>query len=67
MNKIKDFYYKLKYPSSFSSINKIHEYFKEKKLNVSRSLIKNWLQKQEVYTINKLPIKKISKITVYIE
>jgi hypothetical protein len=47
---LKKVYYDVKHPASFSSLPKLHKFFKGK---LSKKFIKNWLSKQETYTLHR--------------
>lgn len=54
---LKNIYYKANNSGSFSGVQSLYRHVKEKKLPITFNQVKNWLYKQEVYTLHK-PIKK---------
>lgn len=70
-NYLKQIYYNPSKAASFSGINKIAQYVKEKgKHNISREEIKKWLKSQEVHTTNLLAkyfVKRRQVIVPYLD
>ena len=55
---LKEIYYNPEHPASYEGINKIYEFIKkEGKFKISKARIKNWLQNQQSYSLNK-PVKR---------
>jgi hypothetical protein len=66
-NYLKEIYYDIAHPVSFSGLSKLHAFVKkEKKYNITLLQLKEWLSKQRNYTIFKPIKRKFRRRRVYV-
>ena len=59
---LRNHYYDLDKPGSFSGINSFYRSIKEHHINIKKDLVKKWLQAQDTYTLHKPIIKKFKRV-----
>ena len=59
---LRNHYYDLDKPGSFSGVNSFYRGLKEHNINIKKDLVKKWLQAQDTYTLHKPIIKKFKRV-----
>jgi hypothetical protein len=59
---LRNHYYDLDKPGSFSGINSFYRGLKEQHINIKKDLVKKWLQAQDTYTLHKPIMKKFKRV-----